>query len=134
MKIARKIPSVLFTLLVLMLIFLAYGSIGNRWYRVVTVEGDSMAPTLRIGDMMIVTPAPQEIKPDTIVVMRLGGDLVTHRLVGYDENHRPITKGDANETVDAFQNPNLKIVGVFRLRLPGFGYPILMLSRLLDRA
>lgn len=134
MNILRKLPSVILALLMLLLVFLAYGSIGNRWYRVITVQGDSMAPTLRIGDMMVVTPAPAKIEPDTIVVLRLGGDLVTHRLVGYDENHRPITKGDANETVDAFQNPNLKIVGVFRLRLPYFGYPILLLTRLAGQA
>ncbi len=127
----RKAYSSLFTLLLILLVFLAYGSIDNRWYRVVTIEGNSMAPTLWYGDMMVITPPTGDVPNDTVVVMNIDGHLVTHRLIGYDANHRPITKGDANEVMDNFNNPDLQIVGIYRLRLPGFGYPILFLSKLL---
>jgi signal peptidase I len=134
MKTWNKVISIFLTLSVLMLIILAYGSIDNRWYRVITVNGNSMSPSLWVGDMIVVTPPPDEIQPGTIVVMRIAGELVTHRLIGYDTNHRPITKGDANDSPDAWQNPDLQIVGVFQLRLPGFGYPIMFLANLLGRA
>jgi signal peptidase I len=134
MKILQKALSLLTTLVVLLLVFLAYGSVENRWYRVIAVDGNSMSPTLWYGDMILVTPPPEEIPPDSIVVMSVEGSLVTHRLLGFDESGRPITKGDANESIDQFTNPNLRIVGLCRLRLPGFGYPLLYLSRLMGRA
>jgi signal peptidase I len=133
MKLLGKVSSTIITLLVLLLVFLAYGSINNRWYRVVTVEGNSMSPTLLYGDMIVVTPVTEEIPKNAIVVMSIGGSLVTHRFLGYDASGRPVTKGDANESIDQFGNPDLRIVGIYRLRLPGFGYPMLLLGRWLGR-
>jgi signal peptidase I len=130
-KIVHIISTAFFAFFMILMIFLAYGSIDNRWYRVVTVKGNSMSPTLWIGDMIVVTPPQAQIEPGTIVVMRVAGELVTHRLIGFDANHRPITQGDANDSADGWQNPDLQIVGVFQMRLPGFGYPILYLSQLL---
>jgi signal peptidase I len=134
MAIFKKVVSALSTIFLILVIFLAYGSLENRWYRVVTVQGNSMAPTLWIGDLMIVTPPPPEIPVNTIVVMSMDGELVTHRVVGYDETGRAITKGDANDSIDMFTNPNLRIVGVYQLHLPGLGYPLLFLSQMLNRA
>ncbi len=134
MKSLNKILSIFSTFIIILLVFLAYGSIDNRWYRVVTVEGNSMSPTMWYGDLMVVTPPPAALQPNSIVVMNIAGSLVTHRLLGFDANNRPITKGDANEVVDNFTNPDLKIIGIVRFRLPGFGYPLLFLSKLLGRA
>lgn len=133
MKYLGKVISFISSLLLILLIFLAYGSVNNAWYRVIAIDGNSMSPTLWYGDMIVVTPPPAEIPPDSIVVMEIGGSLVTHRLLGFDDQDRPVTKGDANETVDHFQNPDLRIIGVSRLRLPGFGYPLLFISGLLRR-
>jgi signal peptidase I len=133
MKLLRQVSSVSFTLLVILLVILGYGSMGNRWYRVVTVEGNSMSPTLWYGDLMIVTPPSKTVPLNSIVVMNIDGSLVTHRLLGYDAEGRPVTQGDANRSPDGFTNPNLKIVGVVRLRLPALGYPVLYLSHLLRR-
>ena len=116
------------------MVFLAYGSIDNRWYRVVTINGNSMSPTLWYGDLMVVTPPSGKIPENTIVVMKIDGNLVTHRLLGYDDNGKLITKGDANDTADQFQNPNLQIIGIYRFRLPGFGYPMLFLKNLFQKA
>jgi signal peptidase len=134
MKFLQKAFSAASTLLIILLMFLAYGSVNNRWYRVVTVEGNSMSPTLKYGDLMVVTPPPEEVPANSIVVMSIGDSLVTHRLLGYDSAGRPITKGDANDSIDLFTNPDLRIVGICRLRLPGLGYPMLFMASLLDRA
>lgn len=136
MKFLQKAGSVAFTLLIAFFFFLAYGSMENRWYRVVTIQGNSMSPTLWIGDMIVVTPPSEDIKAiplGAIVVMNAEGSLVTHRLIGFEEDGRPITKGDANETQDAFENPNIRIVGIYRLRLPGIGYPLLYISQMLQK-
>ena len=93
-----------------------------------------MAPTMWYGDLMVVTPPTQPIPVNSIILMNIAGNLVTHRLVGFDAAGKPITKGDANESIDNFTNPDLKIIGISRFRLPGFGYPLLYLSRLLGKA
>ena len=54
-------------------------------------------------------PAASGTLPNTIVTMRIAGSLVTHRLIGYDANHRPITQGDANDSPDAWENSDLQI-------------------------
>ena len=46
------IVSVITAVVVILLIFLAYGSLNNRFYRVITVEGNSMSPTLWFGDLI----------------------------------------------------------------------------------
>jgi signal peptidase I len=134
MKVLRKIYSAISTIALIILIFLAFGSVNNNLYRVITIDGNSMAPTLWIGDMIVVTPPTQTIPVNAIIVMKIAGSLVTHRLVGFDAIGHPITKGDANEVVDKFLNPDLQIIGVSRFRLPGFGYPLLFLSRLLGKS
>ncbi len=133
MKQLKRILNFFVGLVLIILLFLAYGSVNNRFYRVVTIEGESMAPTLRYGDMIVVTPPGETDLLGKIVVMNIDGHLVTHRLIGYDETERPITKGDANEAIDQFGNPNLSIAGICRLRLPYLGYPLLFLSNLLAK-
>jgi signal peptidase I len=117
-----------------MLVLFVYGSMDNKFYRVVTVEGNSMAPTLWYGDLIIVTPPTRIIPINSIILMNVDGSLVVHRVVGYDYAGQPVTKGDANEVIDNFANPNRKVVGIYRFRLPGFGYPLLFLSNLLRSA
>ena len=133
MKLLRPFLSWIGMLILLLLVFLAYGSVNNRFYRVVTVEGELMAPTLRYGDMMVVTPHREPILLDSIIVMNVDGSLVTHRVVGFDEVGLPVTKGDANELIDHFGNPNQSIVGIYRLRLPYMGYPLLFITNLVAK-
>ena len=124
------IVSVITAVVVILLIFLAYGSLNNRFYRVITVEGNSMSPTLWFGDLIVVTPPAGTPPVNTIVLMTVNGKYVTHRVVGYDQDGVIITKGDANAVEDRFSPETVKIAGVYRFRLPGFGYPLLYLSNL----
>lgn len=132
MKILQKAGSILSTTFIILLVFLAYGSVENRWYRVITIDGNSMSPTLWYGDLIVITPPRGNIPVDTIVVMGLDGNLVTHRLIDYDNNGRPVTKGDANDVPDSFSNPDIQIVGIYRMRVPGLGYPFLFLRGLMN--
>lgn len=125
--------SLLLAVVLFLLIFIAYGSINNRWYRVITVEGNSMSPTLWFGDLIVVTPPDNHPPVNTIVLMKVDGKFVTHRIVGYDPQGKPITKGDANQDEDRFSQNTVKIMGIYRFRLPGFGYPLILLSNLKNR-
>jgi signal peptidase I len=113
--------SAVLVLLVIFLVFLAYGTLNNRWYKVITVQGNSMSPTLWFGDLIVITPPTEKLLAGDILTMSVNGSLVTHRLVGFDAAGQPITKGDDNEIEDKFSYSDLQIVGIYRFRLPGFG-------------
>jgi signal peptidase I len=116
----------------LLTVFLGYGSIANRWYRVVTIDGNSMAPALFYGDAMIVTPPKprEQIAPGTILLMAVDNRMVTHRLMGW-EGDRPITRGDANPTVDDFTGQQVRIMGMYWFHLPRLGYINLFFYRVM---
>ena len=133
MRLIRKSLSLAGNLALILLLFLAYGSVDNRWYRVITGEGNSMSPTMHYGDLMVIARPPREIPLQTIVLMNIDGSFVTHRLIGWDENGRPITQGDANATADNFANPKLTIVGVYRFHIPRLGFLLLSFSRVMGK-
>jgi len=121
-----------------LLIFLLVGTLGNRLlngrpYSVVKVEGNSMSPALRFGDLIIVTPPTESITADTVITMSVDGAFVTHRLVSEYSGGWPETKGDANDVNDNFEGRNLKIVGIVRMRIPWLGYPFMYIRYLLNR-
>lgn len=109
-------------------VLLAYGSIANRFYRVITIDGNSMAPTFYYGDQVIVLPPRAQIEPGTIVLVSVDGRLVTHRLLRY-ENGFPITQGDANFAPDDFSDNRVRIVGVYWFHIPKVGYASLYIKQ-----
>ena len=50
-------------------VFIGAGIVGNPWYRIVTIEGGSMEPTISRGDLIMVAPAPSKVEPGMILVM-----------------------------------------------------------------
>ncbi len=116
--------SILIIFLVFMA-FLAYGHIDNRWYKLIYIKSDSMSPTFKAGDLICITKPPYEIKPGMIICFQIKGDIVTHRVVGIDENGNFITKGDANKVPDDWGEYQIKkVAGVYRFKIPYLGYPI----------
>ena len=107
--------SVVLTIIVIFFVLLAYGTLNNRWYKVLAIDGNSMYPTLWFGDLIVITPPTQNIPAGTIVTMSVDGSLVTHRLLAAYQGGRPETKGDANGIADNFSGHNLRIVGIARL-------------------
>ena len=104
-------------------------------YRPVTVYSNSMRPTFRAGDMIIVTPEPtgRVRKGDVITYAIPIGDRHTesHRVVRVLEGGRHpvvVTKGDANHDADPW---NAKLNGAYvwhyRGRLPDLGYVVIAL-------
>lgn len=131
-RVLQKSANVLLYAVVLLLVFVAYGSVPNRWYKVITIEGNSMSPTLKYGDLIIITRAPRSIEPGTIVTLQVENAVVTHRFIGYDENGRRVFKGDANEQPDDFRDTEYTIVGVYRFRIPLLGHINLQANRALN--
>jgi len=133
-KILNRVGDILLITVVVFLVFVAYGSINNRWYKVVVVEGNSMSPSLWFGDLIVLTPPTQHIPEGKIITMQVDGGFVTHRLVeAFDGGGWPETKGDANAVSDNFEGYDVKIVGIVRLRIPLLGYPKLYFDYLVNK-
>lgn len=125
--------SVVLLVIIIILILLAYGTLNNRWYKVLAIDGNSMSPTIWFGDLIVITPPTSNIPGGTIITMSVDGELVTHRLVATYQGGRPETKGDANEIADNFSGHTLRIVGIVRMYIPLLGYPFYYIRSLFGK-
>ena len=121
MKAVGWFISVLLGLLIAVLVFVYFSSDYNMYL----VKGQSMEPTINMGDMVITGPAGGllngEIEPGTIVTYQKGSSPVTHRVIAIEGNNL-ITKGDAVEDPDSKPVSISEISGVYLFRAPYIGY------------
>lgn len=97
--------------------------------RPIVIESGSMAPALRVGDVVLVSRAARPVTPGDIVTFedRERGGLVTHRVI--DRRGRGVvTQGDANPTPDVAAVRPDDVVGVVTLRIPFAGWPVLWVA------
>lgn len=94
-------------------------------WRPVVITSDSMQPTIRAGDVLLVDDHPDGLLAQQAVVTftRDDGTTVTHRVFGL-EGERYVTKGDANPTPDAERVEPDAVTGVGRLIVPLVGMPL----------
>lgn len=116
----RVLTSAILALALLLVGAIAYGSIDNRWYRVVSVQGGSMAPTINLGDIAFVG-RPDSVEVGDIGVFQVNGHIVTHRIVGIDEDGNYITQGDANPSPDRWNPDKVRLAGVYLFKIPLLG-------------
>jgi len=75
-------------------------SLGTGGIARLRIDGESMRPTLRMGDIVILQSFPvNRLRIGDLLVMQRGNDLVTHRLVAVRADGW-YTKGDASTTLD----------------------------------
>lgn len=120
----------------------AYGAL--IWHvnpPVVAVEGTSMLPTLRTGDLVFLRPVhPADLRRGDIIAVRVPTqDRVTYGLPA-DVVHRIvrivhssggfyfITKGDNNPGNDVFTTPPSNVIGELHYVVPDVGFAILFLQ------
>lgn len=70
---------------------------GELW---VTGSGQSMQPTVRHADLVLVAPLRRNVRRGDVVLVPLGPRLMLHRVAQLDEQ-RVVTRGDARERNDA---------------------------------
>ena len=117
-------------LIFLFVLFLAYGVLPNRWYHVLYIYSGSMAPTIQPGDVIIIAPLPDTLEPGMIVSMSINNSIVTHRIVYLRPDGFFLTKGDANNTFDKWDNSKVKMIGLYKARIPYLGYVLASLQSL----
>jgi signal peptidase I len=105
-------------LLVLGLIFVLPG------FDLYTVRSDSMQPSFRTGDMIIVAPPGflgHELQDGQIITYQLGDYIISHRIVAI-QGQSIITRGDANDSADTAPVIPSQVKGVFLFSIPSLGY------------
>lgn len=70
---------------------------GELW---VTGSGQSMQPTVRHADLVLVAPLRRSVRRGDVVLVPLGPRLMLHRIAQLDDQ-RVVTRGDARERDDA---------------------------------
>ena len=113
------------TILVLFLFWmtLAPSQLGG-WVTYVIVDGNSMEPDFRRGDLVLVRSEPAYGVGDAVVYRdpQLGG-YVFHRIIGMELDHL-ILQGDNNSWLDSYQPVRDEIVGRLWLHVPKLGTAI----------
>jgi signal peptidase I len=120
--IARIVRESLLGLFLILLTFIAYGTLPNRWYHILYVTSGSMAPTLSPGDVIVITPPPIRLEPGMVLTINVDGQLVTHRLLWVNPDGSLLTKGDFNPVPDDWGNARVRVVGLYRFHIPLLGY------------
>ena len=124
------------TLIAAAYIFLAwYHKTANP---LMVVMSGSMEPALRKGDLVVVSRRTKlEPEAGKVIVYRSGGErLVIHRIVGSRQVGEVIqieARGDASKRGDCELVEYGQVVGEMVHRVPGLGYPVYILNRLLNR-
>ncbi|MCB0981541.1 MAG: signal peptidase I [Ilumatobacteraceae bacterium] len=102
------------------LLFLVPTSVGGA-ASYVQVTGNSMYPTLRQGDVVLLTRDDRYQVGDIIAYKSelLGGEVVIHRITAVRPNGRYATQGDHNDFIDQYEPSVQDILGKQAVRLPG---------------
>jgi len=100
-------------------------------YKAYIITTDSMKPTIKRGDVIIVDPVAEgKLMLDDIITIKKAGEIITHRIVEIksEEQTEYITKGDNNAIQDSETVTYGQIQGKEVLRIPFLGSIILMLQ------
>jgi signal peptidase len=93
------------------------------WQPSLIVSG-SMAPRVRPGDVVLVSPLTTNPRVGQVVLVRdpnAATRRVLHRVVRIESDGTFITKGDANPNADTTPHSTDDVAGVARLVVPGAG-------------
>ena len=89
-------------------------NINPRYARVLTTRGDSMEPTIRDGDVLLVDTSIDHVRDNTIYIVVYGGLVLVKRVHGKFDGSLVLISDNATyppETIAAHDVPNLKVAG-----------------------
>lgn len=126
-----SIPLLLFLVLLIILVS------GVSRYTMIAIASNSMHPTYDRGDAIIFKKVdPESIEVGDILTFTKEDKIITHRVVkrfyskkGYCFN----TKGDNNETQDAFNTCESNVLGKVTFSFKYIGYPTVILNEIFGK-
>ncbi len=128
MKYIKKIMDGLIVIALIILILIIYGYVEKYvfkkeyinyfGYTIFEVASGSMAPTINVGDIVLVK-LTKDINQNDIITYKENNYFITHRVIKKD-NDKIIAKGDYNDSVDKDVNLNDVLGKVIKI-IPGIG-------------
>lgn len=125
----KKLVSILFTVFVLFLLGIFALSIystlqKNSQFNVFTVLSGSMRPTFNEGDLIFVKKEKDYKVKDIVTFSSIDQAVITHRIVGENEDGTYKTKGDYNSAADITPLEKDLIIGKYIFKIPWLGWVI----------
>lgn len=124
------ISTVLFLILSLIVFFLLQSRLAGTGpsimgHSLYAVLSGSMSPAFNTGSLLAVSPVdPAQLQEgDIIAFARSGGEIVSHRIVGIENENglNFITQGDANDVEDSGTVAANQVIGAVALAIPWLG-------------
>jgi signal peptidase len=103
-------------------------------YWAMAIGSDSMQPEIRTGDVVIIDKNygdVENIELGSILAFRHDGRVITHRLIATEHDASGLkiqTRGDNNNSNDAWSVRESDIVGIVRWKIPLIGWPTVWLD------
>ena len=97
--------------------------LGN--YKIMHVLTGSMSPAIEAGDIIVTKAVDSRgLKKGDIITFRIANKtLITHRIIGINDDWSFVTKGDANNIEDIdIKVHEANIIGKYFIRIPKGGY------------
>ena len=130
--IVQRVTTVILLIFLIVTIAVTYGAF--RYYAI-AIGSDSMNPKIKKGDVVIVEKIPQDnigsLKVGEVLVYKYNDIVVVHRIIkmeNINEYYYFRTKGDNNNTEDAWTIDQVSVVGKAVTMIPYAGIPTVWLS------
>ena len=122
--------------MVLIVLIMIYLNCNLFRFTSLAIGSTSMQGSIDKGDIVIIDKHDKSPKENDVIAFREQGRIVVHRMVNikdFKTVNYYITKGDANNDVDAWYVAKESIVGTVKLRIRWLGWPTVALSELLQQ-
>ena len=88
----KNVFSILLAIIcIILIVFVIFFKVNN--FKILSVQSQSMSPTINVGDVLLIKPAKQYNVGD-VVAYNLGGSIITHRIVEVKDDNIYICVGD----------------------------------------
>ena len=126
-----KLSGIIYTGIVILLIVVILLVSGIGRFIVYTIGSASMEKTINVGDVVLIDKKDKKFKENDIIAFYHNDVILVHRIVkiysdAYGEYYQ--TKGDNNETNDAWLVKDTDVVGQYRMRFRWIGWPTVLLN------
>lgn len=121
----------------IVIVVIIFGAFGFFGFHLAVVGGHSMEPTLKLGDIAVITEADiDSIKVGHIIQYREGNMTVLHRVIEIEHQGGSkvfITKGDAIDTTDTNPVHPEQIMGKVKFVVPKLGWVSIWIKNLVGQ-
>ena len=104
-------------------------------FTALAIGSNSMKGSINKGDVIIIDKKAKKINVKDVIAFKEQGVIIVHRIIDINENldsQKYQTKGDANDTADAWKVRDQDVVGKVVLRIRWLGLPTVALSELIN--